>query len=59
MSAPLLTTKEAAAYLRLHPGTILKLINTGRLTHVRLTPNTIRFTVEQLHEFVEKNAVGV
>jgi excisionase family DNA binding protein len=50
-----LTTKEAAAYLRISPRTIYQLTNQRRLIPYQTSRKTrYRFTAKQLDEFAQK-----
>ena len=54
----LLTVKQAAAYLTLSPHTIRDLVQQGRIEHVRLSASNLRFTREQLDQFVADRLVA-
>ena len=51
----LLTVREAAEYLRVTEQTIRKMIASGELEAVRLSPRTTRVRRDALREAVEKN----
>ena len=51
----LLTVREAAEYLRVTEQTIRKMIASGELEAVRLSPRTTRVRLDALREAVEKN----
>jgi excisionase family DNA binding protein len=50
----LLTVKEAATYLRLHPQSVRRMIRDGRLPASRLGPpgTSVRVDERDLHDFV-------
>jgi excisionase family DNA binding protein len=48
----LLTTKEAAALLKISVCTLLRWVNAGELRAVRLSRRVIRFEAETLHRWV-------
>lgn len=54
----LLTTADAAAYLRVVPETVRKMVRSGRLQHIRCGRNFIRFTPEHIQQFVEEHMVA-
>lgn len=50
----LLTTKEAAAYLRVSPSTVSLLRKNGKLTFIKIG-RRILYNVSALEEFIAKN----
>jgi excisionase family DNA binding protein len=54
LDTTLLTTKEAAAFLRVSPSTVSTLRKRGMLTFVKIG-RRILYSVDALNEFVAKN----
>lgn len=50
---PLLTLREVAAALRVHPRTIRRWADDGRLTAIRLTTETMRFRADEIAALIE------
>ena len=48
-----LTKKEAAAYLRIHPRTLERWVNEGRLSPAYIGDHTIVFPRKELDRFIE------
>lgn len=55
---PLLTLKQAAAYLGVSLGTMRSIRALGRLPVVRPSPGTVRVRPEDLREFIEERREG-
>jgi len=54
MSQSLLTVKEASSFLHVHPKTIYKWTDEGRIPFIRIN-GQIRFEKQEIEEFVKKN----
>jgi excisionase family DNA binding protein len=54
LSARLLRTKEVATMLNFDVATVQRRVRAGQLRCIRLGPNTLRFTLEDVQAFIEK-----
>ena len=59
MTGRLLTADDVAAYLGLKRGTVYEMVRSQRLPHVRVSRRAIRFTPEQIEQWVERQRVEV
>jgi excisionase family DNA binding protein len=50
------TVREVADFLDVHPNTVIRWIKSGKIICVRLGRNCIRFTFDQVTEFMKKCA---
>jgi|688.fasta_scaffold599739_2 excisionase family DNA binding protein len=55
-SDELLTTAEAAKYLRVHERTIRSFVRDGMLQQIRLGHRTVRFRRDDLHNFLMRHS---
>lgn len=53
MDTPILTTVEVAAYLRVHPSTIYKMLRAGKLPHFRVGQD-YRFNRESIDRWMKE-----
>ncbi len=54
----LLTTRETCAYLRVSTQTLYRLVRTGRLEPVRVSPKLYRFRLGDLGDYLQPAVIG-
>jgi excisionase family DNA binding protein len=57
-STPLRDPKQAAAFIGVHPQTLLRMALRGAIPSVRIGPRTVRFTDADLQAFIESKRVA-
>lgn len=57
MTPEIMNTKELAAFLRVHPNTVTRLVGTYRLPCVRLTGKSVRFMRADIERWLSSRKV--
>jgi len=55
MNKPLLTVKDLSSLIKMHPQTIYSLVRNKKISFVRLNSTCIRFRINDIDEYIEKN----